>query len=68
MLKDKYPVPYVSGTYGGFDLAGVQVRERVRDTNFDSELKPGGMRFMTSLSMDVVNQINEIQTTSSTAM
>ena len=59
---DIYSLPENETAYGGFDLAGVQVREPVRDTNFDSVLKPGGMRFMTSLSMDVVNQINAIQT------
>lgn len=49
-------------TYGGFDLAGVQIRKEMRDYNFDDKPKmPGGMRFITSLNMDVVNEINKIQ-------
>lgn len=47
-------------TYGGFDLAGVQIRKEMLDHNFE-EVTPGGMRFVTSLSMNVVNQINAIQ-------
>ena len=31
------------------------------DTNFGYERKPGGLRFMTSLSMDVVDEINAIK-------
>jgi hypothetical protein len=49
-------------TYGGFDLAGVQIRKEMHDYNFDNKPKmPGGMRFITSLSMDVVNEINAIK-------
>ena len=47
--------------YGGFDLAGVQIRKKVVDSNFDYAWKPGGMRFVTSLSTDVVEQINAIR-------
>lgn len=55
-------IPPGSGTtYGGFDLAGVQVREWIRDTNFGNERKPGGLRFVTSLSTKVVNAINAIK-------
>lgn len=46
--------------YGGFDLAGVQIRKEMMDHNFE-EVTPGGMRFITSLSMDIVNEINKIQ-------
>ena len=53
--------PGYNGIYGGFDLAGVQVREGIRDTNYGYEKKPGGLRFVTSLNMDVVNQINAIK-------
>ena len=53
--------PGYNGIYGGFDLAGVQVREGIRDTNFGYEKKPGGLRFVTSLNMDVVNKINAIK-------
>lgn len=47
--------------YGGFDLSGVQVRGGIIDTNYDEQKMPGGLRFVTSLSMDVVNQINAIK-------
>ena len=47
--------------YGGFDLSGVQVRKGILDSNFGYENKPGGLRFLTSLSMDVVDQINAIK-------
>lgn len=46
--------------YGGFDLAGVQIRDEGMDLN-RYEWKPRGMRFVTSLSMDVVEQINAIK-------
>ena len=57
---DEYSLPN-GNTYGGFDLAGVQIREGVIDTNFDSVKKPGGMRFITSLSKKVVNEINQLK-------
>lgn len=53
--------PGYNGIYGGFDLAGVQVREGIRDTNYGYEKMPGGLRFVTSLNMDVVNQIKAIK-------
>lgn len=53
--------PTYNNSYGGFDLVGVQVREGIKDTNFGYEKKPGGLRFVTSLNMDVVNQINAIK-------
>lgn len=59
--KDDNELPDGETEYGGFDLAGVQVREGIRDTNFDGRRKPGGLRFVTSLSMDVVNEINKIK-------
>ena len=46
--------------YGGFDLSGVQVRGGIIDTNYDEQKMPGGLRFVTSLNMDVVDQINAI--------
>ncbi len=58
--NDKNIVPYQSGMYGGFDLAGVQIRKEMFDRNFD-KITPGGMRFITTLSKNVVNQINTIQ-------
>ncbi len=60
--RDPYGLPNGYTAYGGFDMAGVQIREdRTRDSNFDGKSMPGGMRFITSLSMDVVNEINSIQ-------
>ena len=53
--------PTYNNSYGGFDLVGVQVREGIRDTNYGEEKKPGGLRFVTSLNMDVVNQIKAIK-------
>ena len=59
---DPYTLPDEETSYGGFDLAGVQVRlERTKDTNFGGRLMPGGLRFLTSLSTDVVDQINAIK-------
>ena len=56
---DEYILPN-GNTYGGFDLAGVQIREGVIDTNYDNKQMPGGMRFITSLSKKVVNEINAL--------
>ncbi|GEM_PF-1482236 len=61
--KDTYAPPKsYNGIYGGFDLPGVQIRKEMRDYNFDNVPKtPGGLRFITSLNMDVVKQINAIK-------
>ena len=59
--RDKYTLPEGETAYGGFDLTGVQVRGAINDTNFDGIRKPGGLRFMTSLSMDVVNKIKGLK-------
>ena len=58
---DNNPPKSYNNIYGGFDLAGVQVREGIRDTNFDGKRKPGGLRFVTSLNMDIVREINAIK-------
>lgn len=58
--SDENVLPPDVKSYGGFDLAGVQIRRSMLDTNF-GEITPGGMRFITSLSMDVVNEINKIK-------
>lgn len=59
---DEKDLPPGYTKYGGFDLCGVQIRKEMRDYNFDdvAAKMPGGMRFICSLSMDVVNQINGI--------
>ena len=57
---DDYRLPN-GNIYGGFDLAGVQIREGVIDTNFGEQKKPGGMRFITSLSKKVVSEINALK-------
>ena len=59
--RDEYNLPEGETAYGGFDLTGVQVRGAINDTNFDGIRKPGGLRFMTSLSTDVVNEIKALQ-------
>lgn len=60
--EDTYGLPAgYNGRYGGFDLAGVQIREGVIDMNFDEQEMPGGMRFITSLSKKVVNEINQLK-------
>ena len=59
--KDEYSLPQGYTQYGGFDLAGVQIREGVIDTNYDNVKKPGGMRFITSLSKKVVSEINKLK-------
>ena len=58
--SDENVLPPGVKSYGGFDLAGVQIRRSMLDTNF-GKITPGGMRFITSLSMDVVNEINKIK-------
>ena len=60
--EDTNELPAGYTKYGGFDLCGVQVRkERTIDSNFGGESMPGGLRFVTSLSKDVVNKINAIK-------
>lgn len=59
--EDTHILPGEGNTYGGFDLMGVQIRkERTIDPNYNYESKPGGMRFITSLSTKVVNEINAL--------
>ena len=58
---DEKGLPQGYAQYGGFDLAGIQISEGIRDTNFGEHKKPGGLRFITSLSMDVVNKIKALQ-------
>lgn len=58
---DEKELPQGYTQYGGFDLAGIQISEGIRDTNFSGHKKPGGLRFITSLNMDVVDQINSIK-------
>lgn len=60
--EDTNELPAGYTKYGGFDLCGVQVRkERTIDSNFGGESMPGGLRFVTSLSKDVVDKINAIK-------
>lgn len=59
--EDPYSLPGGETEYGGFDLTGIQTCKKVVDSNFDYAWKPGGLRFMTSLSMDVVDEINAIK-------
>lgn len=58
---DPYTLPAGDTAYGGYDLSGVQIRRQMQDTNFNNNITPGGMRYITSLSMDVVDEINDIK-------
>ena len=61
VAEDTHILPGGGNTYGGFDLMGVQIRkERTIDPNYGYEHMPGGMRFITSLSKKVVNEINAL--------
>lgn len=59
--EDTNILPKDETEYGGFDLAGVQIRDGIIDSNFEFQMMPGGLRFMTSLSKEVVREINEIK-------
>ncbi len=48
-------------TLRGFGLTGVQVRKQnQKDSNFGNAVTPPGMRFVTSLSESLINEINSI--------
>ena len=52
----------ISG-YRGFGLAGVQIREpQMYDDNY-TEITPGGLRFVTSLSEELLSKIDALSTT-----
>ena len=52
----------ISG-YRGFGLAGVQIREpQMHDDNY-TEVTPGGLRFVTSLSENLLSQIDALSAT-----
>lgn len=59
--EDDNELPSGYSKYGEFDLSGVQVREGIKDTNYGYEKMPGGLRFVTSLNMDIVRKINAIK-------
>lgn len=65
--KDDADDNIISGQYSGFGLEGVQIREAGADSNFrnqetgEAEIKPGGLRFITSLSQSMLNEIDSIQ-------
>lgn len=47
--------------YRGFGLAGVQIRDpNMKDSNYGDNVTPGGMRFVTSVSEDLLRQIDEL--------
>ncbi len=58
--NDNNILPEEETEYGGFDLAGLQIRRSMIDNNFGTTT-PGGMRFVTSLSTKVVKEINKIK-------
>ncbi len=54
----------IISSYRGFGLAGVQVRNPdMYDSNFNNEVKPGGLRFVTSLSESLLSQIDALSAT-----
>lgn len=49
------------GKYRGFGLAGVQIRDpEMKDSNYNNDITPPGMRYVTSLSEDLLRQIDEV--------
>lgn len=51
-----------NGSYRGFGVVGVQIRaDDMYDSNYETETK-GGMRFITSFSETLLNQINAVST------
>lgn len=59
--KDPSDTKDYDNYYRGFGLAGVQIREpEMTDSNFDNQVTPGGLRFVTSLSENLLGQINSI--------
>ena len=60
--KDAKDTNIISG-YRGFGLAGVQIREpQMYDDNY-TEITPGGLRFVTSLSEELLSSIDALSTT-----
>lgn len=60
--KDAEDTNIISG-YRGFGLAGVQIREpQMYDDNY-TEITPGGLRFVTSLSEELLSSIDALSTT-----
>ncbi|MEE3334170.1 MAG: hypothetical protein VZR54_07865 [Ruminococcus sp.] len=50
----------MGGKYRGFGLAGVQIRREYKfDTNY-GDYKPGGLRFITSISEDLLSEIDSL--------
>ena len=59
--KDSSDKNIIGGDYRGFGLAGVQIRiPEMTDPNYNYEEQPGGMRFVTSLSERLLQEINEV--------
>lgn len=58
--EDTNILPGDDNEYGGYELSGIQIRGRILDSNYGYRLTPEGMRFITVLSTDVVDQINAI--------
>ncbi|WP_405342632.1 InlB B-repeat-containing protein [Ruminococcus sp.] len=58
--KDKDDANLMEGDYRGFGLAGVQIRNpEMHDSNYEN-VTPGGMRFVTSLSEDLLSNIDAL--------
>ena len=51
----------LEGEYRGFGIAGMQIRDpNMLDANYNKDEKPGGMRFVTSLSETLLNEIDKL--------
>ena len=51
------------GGYRGFGLAGVQIRSaQLKDSNYGNEETPGGMRFVASVSEQLLKDIDDVST------
>ena len=58
--KDSNDANLMEGDYRGFGLAGVQIRNpEMRDSNYEN-VTPGGMRFVTSLSEELLQSIDAL--------
>ena len=61
VAQDKTDTNTMTEDYRGFGLSGVQIRNpEMLDHNFNDDEKPGGLRFVTSFSQTLYDQINAL--------
>ena len=59
--KDSGDTNLINGQYRGFGLEGVQIREpNMTDPNYENNIKPGGMRYVASLSENLLASIDAL--------